>query len=88
MGHIISTSCVITDPDKINAIKNFPVPTNLNHLHAFLGLRNYYRHFSLNYSNVVALLLNLLKKETNWKWGRDEYVIFVKFPTNSYSKFP
>ena len=41
----------------------------MSHLHSFLGLVNYYRHFIAGYSRQAAPLTNLLKKDTPWEWS-------------------
>ena len=37
LGHIVSDHGIKTDPDKINALKSWPVPHNIKHLRSFLG---------------------------------------------------
>ncbi|KAG1959418.1 hypothetical protein F2P79_007150 [Pimephales promelas] len=41
LGHIVSERGVETDPEKINAIKSWPIPTNLKELRSFLGFADY-----------------------------------------------
>ena len=42
LGHVISTEGVATDEVKIDAIKNWPTPTNITEVHSFLGFMGYY----------------------------------------------
>lgn len=49
LGHIISNSSVQTEPDKIQAIVNWPAHTNVKQLRGFLGLTGYYRRFIQGY---------------------------------------
>lgn len=76
LGHILTTRGVLPDPDKTRAIRNFPVPRTVKQLRAFLGLCNYYRRFSKQYSAVTAGLTRLLRKDQKWKWGSFEQEVF------------
>lgn len=57
LGHIVSANEVETDPEKIEAIKTWPIPTTLKQLRSFLGFAGYYRRFIKDYS-VIAKPLN------------------------------
>lgn len=37
LGHIVSPDGVVTDPEKLAAVKEWEPPKNLNELQAFLG---------------------------------------------------
>ncbi|CAM8931525.1 unnamed protein product [Rhodiola kirilowii] len=63
LGHLISHAGVEVDPDKIRAIKDWPVPTSLKHLHSFLGLASYYRRFVARYAHIAVPLTDLLRKD-------------------------
>jgi hypothetical protein len=45
LGHRITAEGVRPDERKVNAVRNFPVPTNTRKLKAFLGLPGYYTKF-------------------------------------------
>ena len=42
LGHMISAQGVATDKGKIEAIKNWPTPTNVTEVQSFLGFMGYY----------------------------------------------
>ncbi len=59
LGHIVSSSGVETDPEKVAALKTWPVPKNLKELRSFLGFSGYYRRFIQDYATIVKPLNDL-----------------------------
>jgi len=76
LGHVISAKGIETDPEKIEAIKSWPVPQNVDQLRTFLGFSGYYRKFVKGYTklvkplnDLVTIVLNKGKTDnTLWKW--------------------
>ncbi|TKS67456.1 Retrovirus-related Pol polyprotein from transposon 412 [Collichthys lucidus] len=64
LGHIVSEKGVETDPDKILALKSWPIPRNLKELKSFLGFAGYYRRFIKGYSAIAKPLNDLTRGYT------------------------
>ena len=54
LGHVISQEGISTEPSKVQAVKNWPVPSNVSQLRAFLGTAGYHRHFIPNFAEMMA----------------------------------
>jgi hypothetical protein len=52
--HIVSDERVSTDPSKIKAVKDWPIPRKVKEVRSFLGLTSYYRKF-IGYARIGAL---------------------------------
>jgi hypothetical protein len=75
LGHRIGRDGLTVDPHKVDAIKQWPVPTDVSALRSFLGLANYYRRFIRCYSDLALPLTNLTG-DVEWKWGEVEQKAF------------
>ncbi|KAG2770883.1 hypothetical protein PC129_g15103 [Phytophthora cactorum] len=51
------------DPDKVQTIKDWPVPRNQEELHSFLDLTGYVQRFYPDYASLTATMSTLLKKK-------------------------
>ena len=74
LGHVISAKGVATDESKIEAIKNWPTPTNITEVRSFLGFMGYYCRFIPKFAQVAHPLHKLTlgenagKKKAAIKW--------------------
>ena len=59
LGHVVSEAGVATDPEKVAAIKDWPVPKSLHEVRAFLGTTSYYRRFIAGYADIAKPLHKL-----------------------------
>ncbi len=59
LGFIVSSKGVRIDPDKIQALVDWPTPDSRKAMQRFLGFANFYRCFIRNYSQLVTPLTPL-----------------------------
>ena len=69
LGHIISVDGVSVDPHKIEAIVNWPRPTNVTEVRSFMGLAGYYRRFVKDFSRIAIPLTQLTRKNVPFEWN-------------------
>ena len=69
LGFVVSSKGVHVDESKIEAIKTWPQPTNLQQVRSFLGLVGFYRCFVKDFSTIAAPLHDLSKKNAPFVWG-------------------
>lgn len=71
LGHVISAEGVTTDPEKIAAVRDWPVPHTKKQLRSFLGFCSYYRKFVKGFSLIAKPLFTLTENQTKFVWGDD-----------------
>ncbi|XP_033363072.1 uncharacterized protein LOC117241209 [Bombus vosnesenskii] len=81
LGHIISEDGVKPDPKKVEAISKFPRPKRAKNIKQFLGLAGYYRRFIPDFPKVAKPLIQLLKKDTPFKWTENQENAFNNLKT-------
>lgn len=52
-GHVVQEQGTATDPAKIAAVRDWPVPANVTELLSFLGLCGYYQRFIKNFAKCL-----------------------------------
>ncbi len=69
LGHVLTGDGVQADPQKVQAIKEWPQPKTVKHVRSFLGLANYYRRYVHGFANMAAALNELTKKNVPFIWS-------------------
>ncbi|VVA35062.1 PREDICTED: retrotransposon, partial [Prunus dulcis] len=69
LGHVISADGVYVDPQKVEAVVNWPQPTSVTEVQSFLGLAGYYRRFVEGFSTIAAPLTRLTRKGVKFEWS-------------------
>ena len=70
LGHVISAKGVSTDPAKVQAIRDWPLPSTVGEVKSFLGFCNYYRKFIRQYARLVVPLEKLVKDSCSSSWHK------------------
>ena len=60
LGHILSKDGISLNPDKIQKVKDWPVPINTKEVHSFLGLASYYHRFVPKFAKWANPLHDLI----------------------------
>lgn len=78
LGYVIDAKGLHKDEDKINAVKNAPVPSNVSELKGFLDLVNLYGSFVNDLATVWYSLYNILGKNIPMFWSKECNESFCK----------
>ena len=81
LGHVITPEGLHPDPEKIKAVREYPVPCNVKDVQAFMGLANYYRKFVKDFAKIASPIHDLTKKGTRFAWTEDCQLAFDTLKT-------
>ena len=76
LGHIIGKGQIKPNPNKIRAVREYPVPKTQKKVKQFLGLVSFYRKFIQGFAKIAQPLNRLLRKGIDFKWGKEEQESF------------
>jgi hypothetical protein len=68
LGHIISREGIKIDLKRVEAIYTINIPRNRKEIQSFLGNIIFLRRFILNFTKIVKLITDMLKKDSEVKW--------------------
>lgn len=69
LGHVVSGDGVLPDPEKINVMKNYPIPKSTDEVKRFVAFVNYYRKFIPNFAEKAYHLNLLCRKNVTFDWN-------------------
>ena len=80
LGHVLPVDGISANPGKVEKVKDWPVPSNANELHSFLGLASYHCRFIPNFVHIAKCLhqLVVLTNVKKTKGRREEVTALEK----------
>jgi len=81
VGYIIGYGTIQTNPGKVAAITDYPVPKTVRQVRRFLGMTGWYRRFIRNFASLTAPISDLLKKNKTFKWTEEANEAFKTLKT-------
>ena len=61
LGHVLSAEGISQQDKKLDAIRKWPIPTDLKQMRAFVSLCSYYRKFVHKFAEIAKPLTDLLR---------------------------
>ena len=62
LGYVVSAEGIYVNPEKVEAIANWPQPKSPTDTRSFLGLSSYFKRFIQGYAKLTAPLVQLTRK--------------------------
>jgi len=72
LGHVLTETGIEVQPEKVEAVENWPTPCNLPELRSFVGLCSYYRKFIAGFADLAAPLHALTRKNARFQWNSEQ----------------
>ena len=84
LGHILSSRGISANPEKVEKLRDGPIPTNAKDIHSFLGLDSYYQRFIPKFAQIFWCLHELVgptsTKTKKIKGQKKEKTDHYKYP--------
>ena len=70
LGHLITPEGLKPNSNLVEAVQQFPIPTDVSGVRRFLGLASYYRRFIQNFARIAEPLRELTRKNVSFHWTK------------------
>ena len=77
LGHVFSATGMASDQEKVRALNEWSIPSNVTEVCCFLGLASYYRRYIHQFSYIAAPLHSLTQKNVEFVWTPACQSVFV-----------
>lgn len=76
LGYIINCDGIQPNPQNVQALNDYPIPTTTKKVQQFLGLASYFRRFIPSFSILAKPLYDLLRKGRSFKFESSQLEAF------------
>jgi hypothetical protein len=76
LGYVLSENSVSASPDKVTAVRQYPVPKNIKDVRAFFGLALFYKRLVSNFAEIAKPLTAVTRKDRKFTWGPQQQQAF------------
>ena len=66
---MVNNNGIQVDPQKIEAVSEWPRPTTMIEIRSFLGLAGYYRKFVKDFTRIAVPMTRLTQRNASWVVG-------------------
>ena len=74
LGYVLFVDGISANPEKVEKVQNWLVPSNQEELHLFLGLASYYRWFIPKFAAISKCLHKLVGPTHTKKTGKPKHI--------------
>jgi hypothetical protein len=78
LGYVVSQEGVNASPEKVLAVRQYPVPKNAKEVRSFLGLASFYRRLVPRFAEIAKPMTQLIRKDTQFSWESSQQEAFEK----------
>jgi hypothetical protein len=71
LGYLVTTDGIQPDPDKVNKVTEWPVPSSVREVQQFIGFASYYRRFVKDFSTIARPLHQLSQRGVHFNWSKE-----------------
>ena len=76
LGFVLSEDGISASPDKVKAVRDYPVPKSVKEVRAFLRLASFYGRLVQNFAEAAKSLTILTRKNQELTWGASQQQAF------------
>ena len=78
LGHVVSKDGIKPDPQKLELLKNWPIPKTKKDVRSFIGFASYYRKFIEKFSEIAQPLHKIMNEKAEYIWEEKQQQAFDK----------